>query len=102
MTGRESNMAKQDYWVYILANRYNTVLYVGMTNELDRRIREHREGTASRFTRRYNVQKLVYVEAFTEVGDAIAREKQLKSWRRSWKEALIQEQNPSFKDLHEW
>ena len=92
-------MAARSYYVYILANRHNTVLYIGMTNDLERRVREHRVGEASQFTRKYNTHKLVYVEEYSEVEDAIRREKQLKDWRRVWKEELIRERNPDFDDL---
>ena len=84
----------------ILANQHNTVLlYIGMTNDLERRVCEHRAGEASRFTEKYNTHKLVHVEEYTEVQDAIRREKQLKNWRRAWKEELIRERNPDFEDL---
>jgi len=87
------------YYVYILANKHNTVLYIGVTNDLERRVREHRERVASSFTHRYNVHKLVHYEEYTEVRDAIAREKQLKNWHRAWKEELIRKKNPNFQDL---
>ncbi len=92
-------MAARSYYVYILANQHNTVLYVGMTNDLRRRVDEHRAGEASQFTWKYNVNKLVHFEEYTEVQDAISREKQLKNWCRAWKEALIRKYNPSFDDL---
>ena len=92
-------MAAQTYYVYILANQHNTVLYVGMTNDLRRRVDEHRAGEASQFTWKYNAHKLVHVEEYTEVQDAISREKQLKNWRRAWKEDLIKQHNPDFDDL---
>jgi len=88
------------YWVYILANvRADLpVLYVGVTSDLPRRVAEHRERTAG-FTARYNVTTLVYVEVFRYVRDAIHREKQLKSWRRDKKVALIERRNPAWRDI---
>ena len=86
-----------DYFVYIMTNRSGT-LYTGVTNDLERRVREHQLGLSS-FTRRYRMTKLVYVEATSDVGAAIAREKQIKGWLRSRKEALITSQNPAWKDL---
>ena len=87
------------YYVYILTNRYNTVLYIGVTNNLVRRIYEHKQGILEGFTKRYKLHKVVYYESFSQVKDAIAREKQLKRWHRSWKDDLIQTQNPDWKDL---
>jgi putative endonuclease len=89
----------KNYWVYILSNWNGSVLYIGMTNDLVRRVGEHRAGTGSEFTRRYRACKLVYCEHTTEVESAIRREKQLKSWRRSKKEALISAMNPAWADL---
>jgi putative endonuclease len=87
------------YYVYVLASR-SRVLYIGVTNNLMRRVSEHREGRdAGAFTARYRVTRLVYFEVFTYVLDAIAREKQIKSWRRSKKVDLIERRNPSWKDL---
>ena len=85
-------------WVYILANRYDTVLYVGVTNDMERRTWEH-GNSLSRFTSRYRVTKLIHVEEYSSPRDAIAREKQLKGWRREKKLALVREQNPEFRDL---
>ena len=92
-------MRPRTYYVYILANAWNTVFYIGMTNDLARRMQEHKERLADGFTDRYNVVKLVYVETHTDVHEAIVREKRLKRWRRAWKEALIREGNPDFADL---
>ena len=89
--------------VYILMNARNTVLYIGMTNNIERRMREHREGQVKGFTKHYRLRKLVYLETFSEVRDAIYREKQLKNWHREWKLNLIKERNPKLKDLStEW
>jgi putative endonuclease len=89
------------YYVYVLANVPRNVLYVGVTNDLGRRIEEHRSGTGSAFTRRYRVNVLVYAEAHEEVETAIAREKQIKGWRRSKKDALVEAANPTWADLLE-
>lgn len=88
------------YFVYILSNKLNTVLYIGVTNNLVKRVWEHREKILEGFTKKYNLYKLVYFEVFTEVSDAIQREKQLKKWERSWKERLINEKNPNWQDLY--
>ena len=86
------------YYVYILASR-SRVLYVGVTNDLARRVEQHRQGEAGRFTGRYRVNRLVYSEPFQYVLDAIAREKQVKSWTRAKREALIAAANPEWDDL---
>lgn len=90
---------KKEYYVYILASRPHGAIYVGVTNNLDKRVGEHRDGTASLHTRKYDIKKLVYFEVYDRIDDAIAREKQLKRWRRAWKDALIAERNPEWKDL---
>ncbi|MDO4758218.1 MAG: GIY-YIG nuclease family protein [Rikenellaceae bacterium] len=82
------------YWVYMLTNSNRSVLYIGVTDSLDRRLSEHRQGEGSAFTARYRVTHLVYYEVYTDIRDAIAREKELKGWRRSKKEALIAQTNP--------
>ena len=87
------------YYTYILANKSDTTLYIGVTNDLERRVTEHRSGTIPGFTQKYNCHKLVYVESFSDVEQAIAREKQLKKWSRSKKEALIDTMNKDRKDL---
>ena len=92
-------MSTGTYWVYILANEYNTVLYVGVTNDLARRVHEHRSGLIEGFTQKYKVHKLVYCESGHDVKSAIAREKQLKHWSRSKKDQLISQMNPGWKDL---
>ena len=88
------------YYVYILANRSRT-LYVGVTSNLARRIREHREGSGSKFVSRYAVHRLVHVECTPKARDAMAREKQLKRWSRQKKIVLIEESNPGWSDLME-
>lgn len=93
----------KSYSVYILTNASRSSLYIGITNHLLRRKFEHDHKLNSSFTSRYNVDRLVYCETFGEVEDAIAREKQLKGWRRSKKVALIQSRNPKWDDLsREW
>jgi putative endonuclease len=86
------------YHVYILASATG-VLYVGVTNNLERRIAQHKEKQVSAFTKRYSVTRLVYFEAYGDVRNAIAREKEIKAWRREKKLALIRSMNPSFRDL---
>lgn len=88
-----------NYYVYIATNRPDGTLYIGMTNDLARRISEHRMGIGSFFTRKYNITRLVYYEHFTDVNAAIYREKQMKKWERAWKVRLIEEQNPEWRDL---
>ena len=93
-------MARKDtFYIYLLTNRHRTVLYTGVTNSLERRIAQHRAGTLPGFTARYNVNRLVYHEAFRQVKDAIAREKEIKGWRREKKEQLIAVMNPEWSDL---
>lgn len=87
------------YYVYILTNQFNDVFYVGVTNNLERRIREHQSGLIDGFTKKYRVHKLVYCENCHDVRDAIAREKQLKNWNREKKRTLIEKMNPEWKDL---
>ena len=89
----------RDYYVYIMTNFTNTVLYVGMTNDLDRRVAEHKSGQREGFTKRYNINKLVYWKSSTNVKDAIAREKQIKGWTRKKKKELVKTMNPSWNDL---
>ncbi len=97
-------MTKGNYYVYIMTNKYNTVLYTGVCNNLARRVREHKNKVNPRsFTARYNINKLVYYEYFTDINAAIAREKQIKSWVRAKKVALIESMNKNWKDLtKEW
>jgi len=87
------------YYVYLLSNQGRTVLYVGMTNGLRRRLREHRSGAGSAFVKQYNVVDLVYFERYGSPRAAVEREKQLKGWRREKKEALIQTANPNLESL---
>ena len=89
------------YWVYILTNRKNNVKYIGVTNDLERRIYEHKHKLTKGFTERYNVHKLVYFEQTPDVRAAIQREKQLKGWLRKRKNELVESVNPEWKDLSE-
>ena len=91
---------RQPYFVYILASRMGGTLYIGVTNDIRRRIVEHRSGIFPGFTKRYGVVRLVYFEEFGDVRDAIVREKQLKRWNRAWKICLIEERNPHWIDLY--
>lgn len=93
-------MNSKSYFVYILTNRGNTVLYTGVTNNLVRRVYEHREKLLEGFTKRYNINKLVYYETFDSINDAIAREKQIKAGSRQKKLDLIRGLNPDWKDLY--
>lgn len=88
------------YYVYILASRTKR-LYVGVTNNLERRVHEHKTGLVDGFTQRYNIHRLVYCEDYESIRDAIAREKQLKAWRRSKKVDLIETLNPEWDDMAE-
>lgn len=89
------------YYVYILTNINNSVLYIGVTNDLIRRVQEYKEGIfRSSFSKRYKLCKLVYYEVTNDVVAAIAREKQLKNWERKWKLELIEKSNPGFDDLN--
>ena len=87
------------YFVYILSNWDDSVVYVGITSNLPRRLFEHRQGLADGFTKKYNVHKLVYFEHTNDIYSAISREKQLKKWNRAKKNALIQGMNPLWRDL---
>ena len=91
-------MTTNQYWVYILSN-VTGALYIGMTNNLERRVWQHRQKTASSHSAKYNTTRLVHAEEFSYVLDAIAREKELKGWRREKKVALINAKNPTWRDL---
>jgi putative endonuclease len=88
------------YWTYIVASRTGT-LYIGVTNNIERRIWEHKTGQIDGFSRKYHCERLVYYEVFDQVLDAIAREKRLKGWRREKKIVLIESRNPRWEDLAE-
>ena len=89
-------------WVYMMASRWNSALYTGVTSNLNVRVSEHKQHKyPSSFTARYNCEKLVWFEEHNDIVVAIAREKQLKNWKRAWKDALVVERNPEWKDLSE-
>ena len=87
-------------YVYSLASRRHGTLYIGVTNSLAKRMEQHRNGEGSSFVKTYSVYRLVYVEAFERPDEAIAREKQLKRWKRDWKIELIEGSNPNWDDLY--
>ncbi|MCK5774572.1 MAG: GIY-YIG nuclease family protein [Bacteroidales bacterium] len=87
----------QTSFIYILTNKNKTTLYIGVTNNLSRRLKEHQSGNGSKFTKKYGLEFLVYFEEFTEVEKAISREKQLKNWSRIKKDKLIGSINPDWK-----
>jgi len=93
-------MPKKGY-VYILASRRNGTLYVGVTSDLVKRIEEHKQKLVDGFTKKYEITRLVYYEAFEDIRDAVIRERQIKEWKRKWKTALIQLVNPYWRDLYE-
>ncbi|MBD3224041.1 MAG: GIY-YIG nuclease family protein [Caldithrix sp.] len=88
------------FLVYILASRKNGTLYIGMTDDLVRRVYEHKNNLIEGFTKRYNVHNLVYYETYFDSYNAIVREKRLKKWKRAWKIALIETDNPEWDDLY--
>jgi len=88
------------YYVYILASERNGTLYVGVTNDLIRRVHEHKTDAVEGFTKQYGVHDLVYYEHTGDIESAIGREKQIKKWNRSWKKRLIEEFNPDWNDLY--
>jgi putative endonuclease len=85
--------------IYIMTNIKNTTLYIGVTSQLSQRVYQHKSKLTLGFTNKYNLNKLVYFESFETMYDAITREKQLKNWRRGWKENLIEQINPNWLDL---
>jgi putative endonuclease len=93
-------MGARSFYVYILANRIGGTLYIGVTNDLVRRVAEHRLKPVESFTKKYEVDRLVYFEQFDDVENAIKREKRLKKWNRAWKIRLIEEFNPNWDDLY--
>lgn len=93
-------MRQKTYYVYIVASR-SLNLYTGITNNIFRRVLQHKQGDIEGFTKRYNINRLVYYEVFHQVGSAIAREKQIKAWTRAKRLALIRSRNPTWQDLAE-
>lgn len=92
---------KKRYYIYILASKQNGTLYIGVTNNLIRRIYEHKNDSIDGFTKLHKVHKLVYYEEYNDIELAIQREKQLKKWNRKWKLRIIEERNPKWRDLYE-
>lgn len=86
-------------FVYIITNKYNTVFYIGVTNNIERRMYEHLNELMEGFSKKYKLKKLVYYEEYKDINQAIAREKLLKNWYRGWKLDLIRKKNPVFRDL---
>jgi len=91
----------KSYYVYILASRRNGTLYIGVTNDLIKRVYEHRNDLVEGFTKGHQVHRLVYYEQTNDIRSAITREKQMKKWKRRWKIELIEENNPEWKDLYD-
>ena len=91
----------KEYFLYILANKKNGTLYTGLTNNLIKRVYEHKQDLVPGFTRKYKVHRLVYYEQFTDIHSAIAREKRIKKWKRQWKINLIESTNPDWLDLYD-
>jgi len=89
----------KNYYVYIMTNFTSTTIYIGVTNDLARRVCEHKNKLVKGFSQKYNLKKLVYFKQTSDVNSAIEREKQLKNWRREWKINLIKSKNPGFSDL---
>ncbi len=93
-------MQTKQYFVYILASKKNGTLYIGITNDLIKRVYEHKNNLADGFTKKYDVHNLVYYEIHNDASSAITREKQLKKWNRQWKIELIEKTNSDWKDLY--
>tara|TARA_B110000211_G_C13643665_1_gene362810 strand:- start:8 stop:358 length:351 start_codon:yes stop_codon:yes gene_type:complete len=89
----------KNYWVYIITNKNQKVYYTGFTNDIERRILEHKASVGSRFSSQNNCTVLLYIDKYCAAHQAIQREKNIKNWKRSWKEDLIRSANPEFKDL---
>lgn len=87
-------------FVYMMASQHTGTLYVGVTSSLLRRVAEHKAEATDGFTQRYHVRLIVHFEAFSDIRDALVREKQIKKWRRAWKIALIEQHNPTWRDLY--
>lgn len=97
---QKNKKSMRQYYVYLLASKRNGTLYIGVTNNLARRVWEHKNNVVEGFTQKYNVHQLVYYEITTDVDGAITREKQLKKWKRQWKIELIEKSNPEWRDLY--
>ncbi|MEW6041839.1 MAG: GIY-YIG nuclease family protein [Elusimicrobiota bacterium] len=94
-------MKNNDYYVYVMASKKEGVLYIGVTNDIIRRVYEHKNDLTEGFTKKYRVHKLVYFETTNDIESAIQREKQMKKWYRKWKVELIEKMNPEWKDLYD-
>ncbi len=94
-------MLTRSYFVYLLASRRNGTLYVGVTNDLTRRVCQHKQGLVEGFTKKYGVKMLVWYEQTESIESAVLREKQIKRWNRDWKIELIRASNPQWRDLYE-
>ena len=92
---------QKDYFVYILASQEHGTQYIGVTNDLIKRVRQHKDNLLEGFTQKYNVHLLVYFEQHAEIQEALLREKQLKKWNRAWKIELIEKANPKWEDLYD-
>lgn len=91
------------YYLYMLSNKYHGTLYIGVTNDLERRMFEHKNQLNEGFSKKYSLNRLVYFETFQYINDAIKREKNMKKWKRQWKINLIEKENPGWNDLaKEW
>ena len=101
VVGIQRLLSVMSYYVYILASRKNGTLYIGVTNDVARRVWEHRQGKGSVFARKYNVHRLVYVETHEDIEKAIQREKTMKEWPRTWKIGTIEALNPEWNDLYD-
>ncbi len=99
LTPNRQKMKLTNAFIYIMSNKNLTTFYIGVTNDLERRVREHKAGEGSEFTSKYNLTLLVYYEVIGNIRTAIRREKQLKNWQRQWKLELIKELNPQMLDL---
>lgn len=96
---KQESVLMSTYYVYIMSNYNRTTLYIGVTNDLQRRVFEHKQSLVKGFTKKYNLRDLLYFEETSDVQAAITREKQLKKWKRAWKDQLITDFNPKWKDL---
>ncbi|MFM7446594.1 MAG: GIY-YIG nuclease family protein, partial [Tabrizicola sp.] len=92
-------MREHTYFVYLMASRWNGTLYCGVTNNLLRRVVEHRDGAAEGFTAKYGVSRLIWFEQHSDINEAVLREKRINKWNREWKVRLIEERNPDWRDL---
>lgn len=91
----------KNYYIYILSNKRNGTLYIGVTSNLIKRIQEHKNKSVDGFTKKYKVDKLIYYEQTEQINSALAREKALKKWNREWKINLIEKENPNWNDLYD-